>query len=479
MGNWYFPARRQQRAIEASPAQLVQTGAAGAGYGYDPLDNDVGWSRVGGGPREVPLHTLEKARTFSIAAYRYNPMAKAIIDTYLAFCVGDTGVRVEATNADVQRIAMEFWTDPRNDLGGRQELLLRDGMLNGELLLELMTGPLTGVVRYCPVNTAAISEIRSHHGNPLWPSHAVFRRGGEDLTLSIAGVDDLTGLREGEAAWWAPWKTTAQDTRSQPFLSTVVDWLDSYDTILSNLIDRTALARYIVWDVEVEGSQDDVDAYVKSRGGNRIPRSGTVEVHNEKVKWTPKVANTGAYEDNAANRSVLTMAAAGSGLSRHWLADPEDANRATAASMAEPVRRRIQSVQGMWLAFNREITAYQVDQAVKRNRLPALVESIDPRTNDRRQVRASETVQIVGPEVAAADSQITAQVLLNLSTGLEKLVQIGALSEDGAAAAARHAWEQYMGVPYSADLNKSGTDRDKVADYVDDKAKPEDNRLAA
>jgi hypothetical protein len=470
-GSWFFPDRR---AVEASPSQIVATGAAGSGYGVDPLDGDYGWQAIGsgGGPREIPWHTRERARTYSVAAYRYNPMAKAIVDTYISFCVGDSGVHLEGTNPDVLRVASEFWDDPAVDLGARQELLLRDGMLSGEQLVELMTGQHSHAVRFAPVEPAGIDDITRHLGNPLWPDQAVFRRAGDELRLDIARVDDRTGLRTGDAIWWAPWKTTATDMRSQPFLATVLDWLDSYDMILSNLIDRTALARYIVWDVTVTGDQKDVDSYVKGRGGNRIPRSGTVEVHNDRVKWEPKVAQTGAYEDNAANRSVLTMAAAGSGLSRHWLADPEDANRATSQSMAEPVRRRVQSVQRMWLDHQTELARYAVDHAVRRGRLPQLVDAVDPRTNERYRVPAAQTITAVGPEVAAADAQIAAAVLLNLSTGLEKFAEIGALSPEGIQLAARRAWEQFMGVPYVAELDKPGTDRDKVADHIDSNTKP-------
>lgn len=472
-----FPDRRSTRAIEASPAQIVATGAGGAGYGgIDPLDGDHGWRSVGpgGGPREMPWQTRERQRTYSVAAYRYNPMAKAIVDTYIAFAVGDKGVSLEGTNPDVLRVASEFWEDPANDLGGRQELLLRDGMLAGEQLLELMTGEHSHAVRYCPVDAAGVADITSFRGNPLWPDKAIFHSAGRsEIALDIMRVDDLTGLRTGQAAWWAPWKTTATDTRSQPFLGTVLDWLDSYDMILSNLIDRTALARYIVWDVEVQGDQKAVDEYVKSRGGNRIPRSGSVEVHNDKVKWEPKVAQTGAYEDNAANRSVLTMAAAGSGLSRHWLADPEDANRATSQSMAEPVRRRVQSVQGMWLKHMTELPRFAIDHAVRVGRLPRMVDARNPRTGERYQLPAAQTVTAVGPEVAAADSQIAAQVMLNLATGLEKLRTIGALSEQGAELAAKRCWEQFMGVPYVAELDKPDGDRDKLADHIDStKPKP-------
>lgn len=278
--------------------------------------------------------------------------------------------------------------------------------------------------------------------------------------------------------WWTPFKTLLTDKRSMPFLTPVLDWLDSYDTVLSNLIDRTALARYLVWDVTVQGDKEAVDKFVKERGGTHVPRSGSIEVHNESVSWKAQTAETGAYEDTAANRSVLTMIAGGSGLAKTWLAEPEDANRATSLTMAEPVRRRVQGVQKQWLGYQTELTRYAVDRAVAAKRLPTMVEATDPKTGQIYEIPAAQAVTVTGPEVAAADASIGAQVLLNLSTGLEKLVQSGVLTRDAAAVAARKAWEDYMGIPYSSDLGKPDANPDDVATQVDDAKSTKIGRLA-
>lgn len=473
MRNLLLPRRAAERALtarralEATPAQVAAVGASGTGMYGDPIDDDRGWKPAGSRGREVPYWTQEKARTYSVAAYRVNPMAKAIIDTYTSFCVGDTGVKLLVTNDKVNEVATEFWDDPINNLGGTQELGLRSLMLLGETLRRLMVGRTTGVVRYAPIDPALITDVWDKDNNPAWPEAVVFGTGDAENVLSIARADEITGLRDGEAMFWTPWKAIETDQRSQPFLSTVLDSLDSYDTVLSNLVDRTALARYLVWDVTVEGGQDKVDEFVKARGGTHVPQSGTVEVHNDKVTWETKSAQTGAYEDATAAKSILTMSAAGSGLSKVWLAEPEDANRATSLSMAEPVRRRIQGVQKQWLWYQAEQVRFSVDRAVAAHRLPATVDSVDPKTGKKTQVRAADTVMVTGPEVAAADSQITAKVLLNLSTGLEKLVKNGVLSPEAAQVAARKAWEDYMGIPYHSDLGKPDSNPDDIAEEAE------------
>lgn len=466
MKSWLFPARR---ATEATAEQLAASGAV-PGWGVDPVDGDRGYAPAGSAGRPVPAWTLEKARAHSVAAYRVNPMGRAVVDTYTSFCVGDRGVSYQVTNPQVRAVVDEFWTDPRNNLAGIQELELRTQLLNGETLLEMLAGPQSGRVRFSPIDSSRVQDVRVLQGNSLWPDRVVLRAaaGGDGRELQVAGIDDDTGLRAGEAQWWAPWKTLSTDRRSMPFFTPILDWLDSYDTVLSNMIDRTALARYLVWDVEVQGDQTQVDAFIAARGGKHVPPSGSVEVHNQDVTWSPKTAQTGAYEDVKANQSVLTMVAGGAGLAKTWLAEPENANRATSQSMAEPVRRRVQGAQKVWLACQTELVRFAVDRAVAAKRLPARVQATDPRTGQTYDIPASQSVQVTGPEIAAADSQITAQVLLNLSTGLEKLIATGALSREAAAVAARKGWEDYVGIPYTSDLDKPDANPGDVATHVDD-----------
>jgi len=444
-----------QRVLEASPQQIAATGAAGGG-GYDPIDRETGWKRAGAGRREVPEFTRQRAVDSSVAGYRSNSMATAVVDTYVAFCVGDKGVSYVATNPDVGKVVKEFWDDPKVKFAQRQPELLKSQILWGELPVELMVGEQSGVVRLSVMDPVIVDKILLDRGNPLWPSRMVLTAedGGTPKAFDIVQVDDETGLRTGNAFFFAPWKTLITDTRGVPFLTPILDQLDAYDTVLSNLIDRTSLARYLVWDVEVKGSQPQVDAYIASRGGLHIPPSGSVEVHNESVKWEPKSAPSGAQEDTQAASAVLTQVAGGAGLAKTWLAEPDGANRATSLTMAEPVRRRVGLVQAVWLDQMTEIIRYVVDQAVAAGRLPAMVEATDPKTGAKTTVPAAMTVMVTGPEIAAADAQLTAQTLLNVATGLETLVKTGLITPEAGARAAQKAWEDYVGVPYSSDLGE-------------------------
>lgn len=463
MRDWFY----SRRATEATVDQVVASGAGG-GFGIDPIDGDSGYRPAGSAGRPVPTHTLEKARAWSVAGYRTNPMARAIIDTYVSFCVGDSGVSLQCSSPLVQPIVDAFWTDPRNDLGGRQELALRSHLLNGESLYEMLVGPATGVTRYSVIDPTRISDIDLLHGNPLWPKAVrIQRTGEEDLVMPVVAQDDMSGRREGQVMFWASFRALETDRRGYPFLAPVLDWLDSYDSVLSNLIDRTALARYLVWDVTVNGDQGAVDSFVKTRGGTHVPRSGSVEVHNEGVKWEPKTADTGSFEDTNTGQAILTNIAGGAGLAKTWLAESDGANRATSISMAEPVRRRVAGVQNTWLGYQTEMVRFVVDQAVGARALKpdVLVPVADGK---KKRMAPSLAVSVTGPEVAAADAQVTARVLLHLSQAIDKLRSTGALTQEAAAALTRKGWEDFMGVPYAAELGEPDAAEDDVATAVDD-----------
>jgi hypothetical protein len=59
-------------------------------------------------------------------------------------------------------------------------------------------------------------------------------------------------------------------------------------------------------------------------------------------------------------------------------------------------------------------------------------------------------------------------VLLNLSTGLGNFVKNGIMSPEAANLAARKAWEQFVGVPYTADLDGPKANPDDLAQHIED-----------
>ena len=141
--------------------------------------------------------------------------------------------------------------------------------------------------------------------------------------------------------------------------------------------------------------------------------------------------------------------------------------------MAEPVRRRVGGVQNLHLDHMTELVRFAVDRAVAAGRLPAMVDATDVRSGKSAQVRAAETVRITGPEIAAADAQVTATILFNMAQGLVPMVQAGIMTRAAAAVLAKKAWEEFAGIQYTADLDKpDGSKIDDVATEIDNSKRP-------
>lgn len=453
------------RTTEATPDQVIATGAAG-GYGVDPVDGDRGYTRLGQTGREMPPWNLKKARAYSIASYRANPMARAILDTYTSFVVGDKGVQVQCSNADVERVVRSWWRDPRNAILRDQQAFLRDHMLMGETCLEAMTGNLTGMVRYSLIDADRVSRISLVNGNPLWFDSV--HLDDDKVAKRIISVDDFTELLVGDVHWFRSWNALLTDRRGVPFLVPVLDDLDNYDAVLNNLVDRTALMRYIAMTVEIQGDQTDIDEWVAARGGTHVPASGTIEVHNQNVKFNPLEARPGAYEDNVTLDAILTNTAAGAGLAKTFLAEPEGTNRATATAMAEPVRRRIDGVQRTWLGYVQQMAEHAIDRAVSARMIPAMVDARNRADGSSQMVPAREACVIVGPEIAHTNAEVTATMLLNLGQAIEAMRMSGVLSPEAAAVLVQRGWEIFTGEQFRSELAvQLGNQPDNVGNLAD------------
>lgn len=458
-----------RRTTESSAQQLAVTGASG-GYGSDPIDGSDGFRPAGSAGRPVPAWTLEKGRAYSVASYRINPMARAVIDTYTSFCVGDSGLTLQCLHPEVERIAAAFWDDPANFMA-QQDIMLRSALLLGERADEMMVGRSTGVVQRSVIDPTRIEDVSLRAGNPLWPEALRIRNGtGTPDEKRVISIDPVTGRRSGDVEFLAWFRALDTDRRGYPFLGPIIDWLDSYDNVLANLVDRTALARYLVWDVTVEGDQAAVNKYIADRKGTQAPRSGSVEVHNSGVTWEPKTADVGANEDTTTAQALLTNVAAGAGLGKTWLAEPEDSNRATSLTMGEPIRRRVGGVQNAWITYVTEFPRFAVDQAVAAGRLEAEVEI--KTAGGPRRIPAAQCVTITGPEIADEPAMVRAEVLAKLSEALTGMTAAGLLSKEAAAMASRKAWEDYMGIPWSAELSQPEAKPDDLATYVDQNTPP-------
>ena len=426
---WTPPGRlREASVVDTIPAAIDS--------------DDHLYRSLGGSPRDIGGYTLRRAQDLSVALYRSNPLARRTVGIYRSYMAG-TGFDIQAHNPEVGAVVTDFWTSPRNRLDQYSKDDARDWLLFGEafppLAVDEMGNLTTGFLDPSTVTAVTRSPLNNRILNTIVVSPA----GMDPITLRVASVNtdpasDRPGLWEGQVCAWL-YDRVAASSRGTPFLMAALDWLDAYDQVLWEMLERTKAMRAHFWDVEVDTPEQVQEA--KTMWGTTAPRSGSVRFRTPSMRVQAVAPQLGHLEDISAARYQLRHIATGTGLAPHWLGDPEDANRSTAESMDLPILRSLQDTQADWKARMTELVEIAVDAKVRAGMLPGVLPRYDPRTG--RPATATGTagesedlqparnlITVVVPEVRDAQVQAAAASLASVATAFGQLDLLGAVGRE-------------------------------------------------
>lgn len=381
--------------------------------------DDVLYRRLSGGSRR-DLSPVAQDRAVEVSHYlwRTNPLAKRIVEMMLDMTVGDgitfevtastpSGEPDEAAANDATKVVEQFWADPQMRLDLRHRDLIRDLALNGELVLRAFTG--TGTVALGYIDPARIKSVEKDPYNLFVDSAVILKPknpGEPDVRLEVlqARIDPVSGQREylgGDTFFYGINRLTSSH-RGVPDLLALADWIDGYDQIMFNAVDRSALMNAFIWDVTLAGADEKViQQWIEDHGD--APRPGTTRVHNDSETWQAVTPGLGAFETEHVARMVKNLILGGAGVPEAWFAEGDSANRATLAEQGAPTYRMIQARQKIIKAIFEDLLSYVVSVAQKAGRIPA---------------RAEITVNVSLPEPSAEDTTEFQQALPSLVNAL-------------------------------------------------------------
>lgn len=352
-----WPFKKKQKLTEA---------AAG---GVDPGEDQ--WRRLGDTDRD--LTPLTHARMLEIAYHLYdrNPLAHRILELTRDFVVGD-GITYTAEDDNVKTVLDDFWDDPVNDWDLKQYSKALELGLFGEQAYPVFVNKVNGKVRIGNLDPAQVKDVITDPENAEEVTHIVksCKDSSEGKKLEVVHVDDESGLLTGETFWFAINKvSTAKRGRSD--LLTLVDWLDGYEQMLFNQIDREALMNAFVWDVTLDGlNAEEIAAWLKK---NPSPKPGSVRAHNEKIKWEAVVPDLRATDAKNRANTILKHILGSAGYPAHWFAEGSTTNKATAQEMGVPTLKRLKSRQRYFKYMIGFIFRFVIDQAIGHGTLPKTV----------------------------------------------------------------------------------------------------------
>lgn len=414
----------------------------GIGGGVDP--DDASYRRLTSQSRELPPMTQERALRLSWALYETNPLAHGIIETMKDHIVGK-GMEVRSPDDDVQGVLDRHWDDPLNNWNLKQHDRVRDMSVYGEGLYVAFVNEADGFVRLASVDPIHIRTILVNPDNPEDLQTVVVnprRRTGaigadSDRFYRIIHVDDelasptygrLIGANEGDPGSYGSGRQTKTfaysgscfyfainrvtgAVRGRSDLLSIIDWLDAYDQILFNFVDRTLLMNSFVWDVTLKGATTGTILDWRSKH-SAAPRPGTVNVHNEMEEWKEVAPKLQQAEFEVQQRTLKAQILSAVGLPPHWFGESQ-ANRSTAMEMGSPALKRLQARQLFFKYVVEFIMTFVVDQAI-------IAKTIEPPPAD-----APYSVEVYVPEMSSKNLTQASTSMLNVTQALTIAVAAG------------------------------------------------------
>jgi hypothetical protein len=338
----------------------------------DSIDaDDVYYRRITDARRDLSTVATDRAQEISLHLWRSNPMARRIIEMMTDFTVGADGLSIEAGTDKVQEVIDEFWEDPRTHWDLRNRDLVRDLGIYGELAMRKFVNDKSGRMRLGVIDVARIRDVKPDPDDMLVDKTLCLANRLELGTIDevpLIVYDDLSDPTNpswvGDAFYFAVNRVIGQH-RGTPDLFALADYIDGYDQLLFNAMERTGLINAFVYDVTLEGADDTAIENWK-RKYPEAPRPGSVRVHNDKEKWGDVSPALGNADVITIGREVKNMSLGGAGLPEAWFAQGDSANRATLDAQSDPTYRMLQSRQKYVRAmFERMIgvVLYEAQQA--------------------------------------------------------------------------------------------------------------------
>lgn len=342
------------------------------------LKEDLGWRQLGTSEASA-VQDLPLLRTLCRNAFQQtNSFVKDAVLLLTAFAFSQ-GVQCPSSKDEAtQAILARYWDEPSNRQSAfgqltqlrRSNQLLLDGslfylhrVLGSEVRVRYVSVGQVKEIIADPEDGARVLGYRLEVSRPRWDGQRLVADGAptalyyRDIENTLPTADPLEGK--------VPWERDAyllhaainqlDDTGwGVPEPAASLKWYRlAKDLMEDQAAISAASARLMnILAVSAEGDPAAVKSLLEEMGqdalGNEFSAGG-INVMSPTLTLTQQRASTGAADAHLNGRELRMGGAAGMGLPLHYLADPENANLATAESIERPVLERLQTYQLVWM----------------------------------------------------------------------------------------------------------------------------------
>lgn len=401
-----------------------------------PLSYDAdfdGYRRIAGGRRAQTrdLTPIEHDKMIEVCHYLFesNPFARRLVTLSTDLICGD-GVRIEAEDPRIQELVNSIWHHPRNRFPQQLGDFRNSLGLNGELILPVGLNPITGVPIFGFLDSYAVQTVDVDPSNIRLPVSLVLKAEGAapPQRLQIMQRDPVSGRMVGET-FFARSGGLPNSRRGRSELLPIADWLDLFDQLVFQELERVKLLGTFVYDLSMKGA--DEAKILQKRNEFKRPESGSTYVHNENETLSMVSPELHSEERVETAKMIATHVAGSVGFPLTWLGF-SDSNLATIQGQNDVLLKTPSAKQRQFGELIQEWLAFGVASAVEKNRVlyrnaDLSFKVIMPEIAAKDLVRASATLTQV---VAANDTALANKTMSRKAAVAIQAAMIGHLGID-------------------------------------------------
>ena len=429
------PLREASATLVVDPDLALTYSQGGSPY-FRPLTDTP--------KRDLPPLDQQRMAEVAVHLYQSNPIAKRLILRVVNYLLGE-GVTVSSEDEKAQEILSEWWKHDGWDRRMHDDVTSQ--RVYGELLLPVTVNDVDGTVRTGFISPTRIEKV-DHEPNDIRARTCVILKSSagepakrfkiirEDTDPDSDTFGELVGLSDEEAAelkeyedavkaakekkgaitpkvkWptyfgachYATINTLPDMTRGISDLWPIGDYVDAYETLMWDLMERAGIVNsFVGWMQHTGADPDDLDALAK-RYGENLPKAASLIHTNEKTVFqllTPSFA--GADADTFADL-MLGIIATGGGVPDYWLNAQLDPNRASAEAMAVPIIKDLSEQQRELKTLVEDMARFVLVSAQRHKSLTKSKDEID--------------ISVDIPPLAEADAKAGAAVVQAAAQGI-------------------------------------------------------------
>lgn len=360
-GETYFESFRlanKNRRKGLSEADPFDSGSETFGQ-FDP-NQYTEYAPTYGGPffKQLYLYDYLKMHSYAFEAWNHNPLAHRIVNGLAQYSLGrrfDWRVDPSAENANQKEVIWEEFAERINLRQRLSKYWARERSIYGEFMLNVSNwnsiDPST--VWEIVTNPDDITDVYYYYRS--YPTAYQLYTGIK--VPGVPGAADQPSQRyiieqiPYTQVLHTKKNCVSNEKRGRSDLFPILGWLKRVKDLYNAQVIRAQMQSSYIWDVEIDGGPQDINAYVSQYASMPLP--GSTHVHNKAVKRTPMPVSPSSGRSSGGSDvsdSLLAFIATAVGLPKDFfnIIAAGGGNRATALVAAEPFTKVVEDEQADW-----------------------------------------------------------------------------------------------------------------------------------